>query len=63
MSTVQAQIKIEESTNKGISFEVKNPQYKPEVLEAMEEAKNLSKNPNVKRYSNVHEMFKEILNE
>jgi DNA-damage-inducible protein J len=61
MSTVQTQIKIEES--KGISFEVKNPQYKPAVLEAMEEAKNLSKNPNVKRYSNVHEMFEEILNE
>ena len=45
----------------GIPFEVKYPQFKPEVIEAMEEAKRISRDPNVKGYTDVKEMFKEIL--
>ncbi len=33
----------------GLPFQVKYPQYKPEVLAAMEEAEALSKNPNTKK--------------
>lgn len=32
----------------GIPFEVKYPEFKPEVIEAMEEAKRISRDPNVK---------------
>lgn len=35
----------------GLPFDVVVPQYKPEVIEAMEEAKRISKDPNTKRYS------------
>lgn len=35
----------------GLPFEVVVPQYKSEVIEAMEEAKRISKDPNTKRYS------------
>lgn len=45
----------------GLPFSVELPQYKPEVIEAMEEAKKISRDPNVKSYTNVSEMFKEIL--
>lgn len=45
----------------GLPFSVELPQYKPEVIEAMEEAKRISRDPNVKVYTNVSEMFKEIL--
>lgn len=50
---------------KGIPFEVKYPEdmreFKPEVVEAMEEAKRISRDPNVKSYTDVKEMFEEIL--
>lgn len=50
---------------KGIPFEVKYPEeireFRPEVIEAMEEAKEISRDSNVKSYTNVKEMFKEIL--
>ncbi len=45
----------------GLPFSVELPQYKPEVLEAMEEAKRISRDPNVKSYTDVSEMFREIL--
>ncbi len=32
-------------------FDVKYPKFKPEVIEAMEEAKRMSRNPNTKRYA------------
>lgn len=32
----------------GLPFDVVVPQYKPEVIEAMEEAKRISKDPNTK---------------
>ncbi len=50
---------------KGIPFDVAYPEdvreFKPEVIEAMEEAKRISRDPNVKGYSNVKQMFAEIL--
>ena len=36
------------------------PQYKPEVLEAMEEAKKISKDPDTKRYSSLSEALEDI---
>lgn len=44
----------------GLPFEVVVPQYKPEVLEAMEEAKRISKDPNAKRYSSFSEAMEDI---
>ena len=35
----------------GLPFNVVVPQYKPEVIEAMEEAKRIRRDPNSKRYS------------
>ncbi|MCM1426633.1 MAG: hypothetical protein NC118_08515 [Eubacterium sp.] len=46
---------------KGIPFDIKYPEFKPEVIEAMEEAKKISRDPNVKSYTDVKEMFQEIL--
>lgn len=49
---------------KGIPFEVAYPEdvweFKPEVLEAMEEAKRISREPNVKGYTDVDELFEEL---
>lgn len=49
----------------GIPFEVKYPddtmEFRPEVIEAMEEAKKISRDPNVKGYTDVKQMFREIL--
>ena len=36
-------------------FDEMTPQYKPEVIAAMEEAKKISKDSNMKRYSNFSE--------
>ena len=44
----------------GLPFEVIVPQYKFEVLEAMEEAKRISKEPNTKRYSSFSEAMEDI---
>lgn len=44
----------------GLPFEVKYPQYKPEVLEAMEEAKKLSHSPQTKMYRNFSEALEDI---
>ena len=41
-------------------FSVELPQYKPEVLEAMEEAKKISKDPDTKRYSSLSEALEDI---
>lgn len=40
----------------GIPFDVKYPEYKPEVIEAMEEAKRISRDPNAKHYSSLKEV-------
>ena len=44
----------------GLPFSVELPQYKPEVIEAMEEAKRISKNPGAKRYNNFSEALEDI---
>lgn len=44
----------------GLPFSVELPQYKPEVIEAMEEAKRISKIPGTKRYNNFSEALEDI---
>ena len=44
----------------GLPFSVELPQYKPEVIEAMEEAKRISKDPSTKRYNNFSEALEDI---
>lgn len=44
----------------GLPFEVVVPQYKPEVLEAMEEAKKISKDPSTQRYSSFSEAMEDL---
>jgi DNA-damage-inducible protein J len=44
----------------GLPFTVELPQYRPEVIEAMEEAKKISKDTTVKSYTDMDEMFKEL---
>lgn len=44
----------------GLPFAVEVPKYKKEVLDAMEEAKRISKDPNVKGYTDLNEMFEEL---
>lgn len=44
----------------GIPFEVKYPQLKPEVTEAMEEAKRISRDPNTRHYSCFKEALEDI---
>ena len=46
---------------KVIITEDKYLESKPEIIEAMEEAKRISRDPSVKHYTDVKEMFKEIL--
>jgi DNA-damage-inducible protein J len=48
---------------RGIPFQVKYPEFKDEVIEAMEEAKRISRDPNVKKYTSVEEMFEDLENE
>ena len=44
----------------GLPFDVVVPQYKPEVIEAMEEAKRISRDPNTKRYSSFSDAMEEL---
>ena len=44
----------------GFPFEVVVPQYKSEVIEAMEEAKAISKDPNTKRYNSFSDVMEDI---
>ena len=44
----------------GLPFTVELPQYRQEVVEAMEEAKIISKDTSVKGYTDMDEMFKEL---
>lgn len=44
----------------GLPFEVVIPQYKPEVIEAMEEAKRISKDPNAKRYTCFYDALEDL---
>ncbi|WP_323089032.1 type II toxin-antitoxin system RelB/DinJ family antitoxin [Allobaculum sp. JKK-2023] len=44
----------------GLPFDVVVPQYKPEVIEAMEEAKRISKDPDTKRYKSFSEAMADL---
>lgn len=44
----------------GLPFQVKYPQYKQEVLEAMDEAKTISHNPETKSYGNFAEALEDM---
>lgn len=44
----------------GLPFNVEIPQYRPEVIDALEEAKKLSKDPNAKRYSNFSAALEDL---
>ena len=57
MATVLTQIRIDKDLEKQ-AVEVR--QYKAEVMEAMEEAKRISKDLNVKRYSNFSEVLEDL---
>ena len=45
---------------RGIPFEVKYPELKPEVLEAMDEARKISRDPNTRRYSSFSEALEDL---
>ena len=44
----------------GIPFEVKYPEFRPEVIEAMEEARKISRAPDTKRYSSFSEALEDM---
>lgn len=44
----------------GIPFEVNYPEFKPEVAEAMEEAKRISRDPNTKKYHSFSEALEDL---
>ena len=44
----------------GLPFKVEIPSYNQEVLDAMEEAKILSKDPTTKRYASFNEALKDL---
>ncbi|MBD5546710.1 MAG: type II toxin-antitoxin system RelB/DinJ family antitoxin [Lachnospiraceae bacterium] len=44
----------------GLPFSVEIPKFKPEVLDAMEEAKQISRDPNTKRYGSFAEALEDI---
>lgn len=50
-TTIPTQIRIEE---------VKYPVLKPEVIEAMKEAKRINRDPNTRRYSSFSEALKDL---
>lgn len=44
----------------GIPFEIKYPELKPEVVQAMEEAKQIGRDPSAKRYRSFSEALEDI---
>ena len=44
----------------GLPFSVEIPKFKQEVIDAMEEAKQISRDPNTKRYSSFAEALEDI---
>ncbi|HBA68542.1 MAG TPA: type II toxin-antitoxin system antitoxin, RelB/DinJ family [Lachnospiraceae bacterium] len=44
----------------GLPFSVEIPKFKQEVIDAMEEAKQTSRDPNTKRYSSFAEALEDI---
>lgn len=46
--------------HQGLPFSVQMPQYKPEVVEAMREARRIVKDPATKRYSSFSEVLEDL---
>ncbi len=44
----------------GLPFEITYPNYKPEVVEALEEAKRISHDPNTPRFNSFSEALKDM---
>ena len=44
----------------GLPFKIQYPQYRPEVIEAMEEAKRISHDPATKTYCSFEEALEDI---
>ena len=44
----------------GLPFSVELPRFSAETLEAMEEARRISRDPNVKGYANIEELKKAL---
>lgn len=44
----------------GLPFTVELPKYNQETLEAIEEARKISRDPNIPSYSSVKELFKAL---
>ena len=47
----------------GIPFDVKYPEFKPEVIAAMDEAKQISRDPNTRHYSSFKEALEDLNDE
>ena len=45
--------------HEGLPFNVELPKYKPEVIEAMEEARRIAKDPGTKRYNSFSEALED----
>lgn len=46
--------------HEGLPFNVELPKYKPEVMEAMEEARRIIKDPSTKRYDSFSEALEDM---
>ena len=46
--------------HEGLPFNIELPKYKPEVIEAMEEARRIARDPKTKRYDSLTEALNDI---
>ena len=46
--------------HRGLPFKVEYPQYSKELMDTIEEAKQLEANPNTKRYTDMDEMWADL---
>lgn len=60
MSTAVNMFLRQVSLIKGIPFDVKIPEFKDDVVEAMREAEKITRDSNVKRYKNFSELLSEL---
>ena len=49
--------------HRGLPFNVELPEYNEETLKAMDEAKSISRNPDIKGYSSMEELKKALLSD
>ena len=47
----------------GTTFNVELPEYNEETLKAMDEAKSISRNPDIKGYSSMEELKEALLSD